>query len=136
MKNRDVESEAAGRKSNIETDKQNISFLYLSEEDMIDAGVLHPERCVDVMEETMGTHWRMVNSLMGGPYNDAHGLMLYFPKKSPIENFPVNNARDRRFIAMPAYLGGKIPCGRREVVRFKWQQQIDRTSTLHTDDDA
>lgn len=35
MKNRDVESEAAGRKSNIETDKQNISFLYLSEEDMI-----------------------------------------------------------------------------------------------------
>ena len=54
MKNRDVESEAAGRKSNIETDKQNISFLYLSEEDMIDAGVLHPGRCVDVMEETMG----------------------------------------------------------------------------------
>ena len=48
MKNRDVESEAAGRKSNIETDKQNISFLYLSEEDMIDAGVLNPGRCVDV----------------------------------------------------------------------------------------
>ena len=45
MKNRDVESEAAGRKSNIETDKQNISFLYLSEEDMIDAGVLNPGRC-------------------------------------------------------------------------------------------
>ena len=44
MKNRDVESEAAGRKSNIETDKQNISFLYLSEEDMIDAGVLNPGR--------------------------------------------------------------------------------------------
>lgn len=86
MKNRDVESEAAGRKSNIETDKQNISFLYLSEEDMIDAGVLHPGRCVDVMEETMGL-MEDGDFLMGGPYNDAHGLMLYFPKKSPIENF-------------------------------------------------
>lgn len=94
MKNRDVESEAAGRKSNIETDKQNISFLYLSEEDMIDAGVLNPGRCVDVMEETMGL-MEDGDFLMGGPYNDAHGLMLYFPKKSPIENFPVNNARDR-----------------------------------------
>ena len=114
MKNRDVESEAAGRKSNIETDKQNISFLYLSEEDMIDAGVLHPGRCVDVMEETMGL-MEDGDFLMGGPYNDAHGLMLYFPKKSPIENFPVNNARDRRFIAMPAYLGGRF-----HVAGEKW----------------
>ena len=114
MKNRDVESEAAGRKSNIETDKQNISFLYLSEEDMIDAGVLNPGRCVDVMEETMGL-MEDGDFLMGGPYNDAHGLMLYFPKKSPIENFPVNNARDRRFIAMPAYLGGRF-----HVAGEKW----------------
>lgn len=133
MKNRDVESEAAGRKSNIETDKQNISFLYLSEEDMIDAGVLNPGRCVDVMEETMGL-MEDGDFLMGGPYNDAHGLMLYFPKKSPIENFPVNNARDRRFIAMPAYLGGRFHVAGEKW--FKWQQQSHRAPSFHTDDDA
>ena len=88
MKNRDVESEAAGRKSNIETDKQNISFLYLSEEDMIDAGVLHPGRCVDVMEETMGL-LEDGDFIMGGPEHNSHGIMLEFPKKSDIDGFPI-----------------------------------------------
>lgn len=95
------------RKSNVEEENQEISFLYLSEDDMIDAGVLNSARCVDVMEETMGL-MEDGDFIMGGPDHDAHGLMLYFPKKSPIKNFPLNNARDRRFIAMPAYLGGRF----------------------------
>lgn len=112
--NRDVEYEAIGRKSNVESENQEVSFLYLSEEDMVDAGVLNAARCVDVMEETMGL-LEDGDFIMGGPYNDAHGLMLYFPKKSPIENFPINNSRDRRFIAMPAYLGGRF-----HVAGEKW----------------
>ena len=104
---RDVTSEPEGRKSNIEKEKTEVSFLYLSEEDMVDAGVLNAARCVDVMEETIGL-MEDGDFIMGGPYNDAHGLMLYFPKKSPIENFPINNSRDRSFIAMPAYLGGRF----------------------------
>jgi len=114
MNNRDVKSEPAGRKSNVESDSQEVSFLYLSEEDMIDAGVLNAGRCVEVMEETLGL-MEDGDFIMGGRYNDAHGLMLYFPKKSPIENFPVNNSRDRRFIAMPAYLGGRF-----HVAGEKW----------------
>lgn len=112
--NRDVEYEAKGRKSNVEPENQEVSFLYLSEEDMVDAGVLNAARCVDVMEEAMGL-LEDGDFIMGGPYNDSHGLMLYFPKKSPIANFPINNSRDRRFIAMPAYLGGRF-----HVAGEKW----------------
>ncbi|MGN0390791.1 MAG: tyramine oxidase subunit B, partial [Wujia sp.] len=111
---RDVQSEPVGRKSNVEEENQEVSFLYLSEDDMIDAGVLNAGRCVDVMEEAIGL-LEDGDFLMGGPYNDEHGLMLYFPKKSPIANFPINNARDRRFIAMPAYLGGRF-----HVAGEKW----------------
>jgi len=111
---RDVKYEDKGRKSNIEFENSEVNFLYLSEEDMVDAGVLNAARCVDVMEETIGL-MEDGDFIMGGPYNDAHGLMLYFPKKSPIENFPINNSRDRRFIAMPAYLGGRF-----HVAGEKW----------------
>lgn len=111
---RNVEFEATDRKSNVEPENSEVSFLYLSEEDMVDAGVLNAARCVDVMEEALGL-MEEGDFIMGGPYNDAHGLMLYFPKKSPIENFPVNNSRDRRFIAMPAYLGGRF-----HVAGEKW----------------
>lgn len=93
---------------------KEIDFLYLNEEDMIKAGVLDAARCVEVMEETMGL-LEDGDFIMGGPNHDAHGLMLEFPKKSPIENFPLNNSRDRRFIAMPAYLGGRF-----HVAGEKW----------------
>ena len=107
MSSNSVIKETPGRRSNVEEENLEISFLYLSEEDMIDAGVLDPKRCVDVMEETIGL-MEDGDFIMGGPDNDSHGLMLYFPKKSAIKNFPLNNARDRRFIAMPAYLGGRF----------------------------
>ncbi|MDD4370374.1 MAG: tyramine oxidase subunit B [Anaerostipes sp.] len=84
-----------------------LRFLYLDEEDMIEAGVLDAKKCVDVMEETIGL-LEDGDFLMGGPDHNAHGLMLDFPKKSKIENFPLNDSRDRRFIAMPAYLGGRF----------------------------
>lgn len=106
--------EESGRRSNVEPMSREVSFLYLSEDDMIDAGVLDAGRCVDVMEETLGL-MEDGDFLMGGPYNDSHGLMLYFPQHSDIKNFPVNNAVDRRFIAMPAYLGGRF-----HVAGEKW----------------
>lgn len=88
-------------------EETEVSFLYLSEDDMIEAGVLNAAKCVEVMEETMGLK-EDGDFIMGGPDHDSHGLMLEFPQKSNIENFPLNNARDRRFIAMPAYLGGRF----------------------------
>jgi ornithine cyclodeaminase/alanine dehydrogenase-like protein (mu-crystallin family) len=100
--------------STMVSEKTEIDILYLNEEDMIKSGVLNASRCVDIMEETMVLMERG-DYIMGGPNNDSHGLMLSFPKKSDIENFPINNARDRRFIAMPAYLGGRF-----HVCGVKW----------------
>ena len=123
--NRDVKREPTGRRSNVEPETSEVSFLYLSEDDMVDAGVLNAARCVDVMEEAIGL-MEDGDYILGGPYNDAHGLMLHFPKKSDIDNFPINNSRDRRFIAMPAYLGGRF-----HVAGEKWYGS-KRIAALHT----
>ncbi len=91
-----------------------IEILYLSEDDMVEAGVLDAGRCVDVMEETIGL-LEDGDVLMGGPKHDEHGCMLWFPKESEIPNFPLNDSRDRRFIAMPAYVGGRF-----HLAGMKW----------------
>lgn len=91
-----------------------MEILYLSEEDMVAAGVLDAGRCVDVMEETIGL-LEDGDVLMGGPKHDEHGCMLWFPKKSDIPGFPLNDSRDRRFIAMPAYVGGRF-----HMAGMKW----------------
>lgn len=81
-------------------------FLFLNEEDMIKAGVLDAKRCIDTMEETLSLFGKK-DFLLGGPKGDEHGLQMNFPQKSDIENFPLDDGPDRRFMAMPAYLGGK-----------------------------
>ena len=89
------------------------SFLYLSEEDMIKAGVLDAARCIDVEEELFG----LLSSgdyVMGGDKHNAHGIALKFPKESPFPNMPLD-APDRRFMAMPAYVGGRF-----NVAGQKW----------------
>ena len=45
--------------------------------------------------------------LLGGPNADEHGLQMNFPATSDIEDFPLDDGPDRRFMAMPAYIGGK-----------------------------
>ncbi len=90
-----------------------IDFLYLSEPDMIKAGVTDMPGCVNAMEEM----FRLLKSgdfRMGGPENNSHGVMMMFPEESPFPNMPVNGP-DRRFMAMPAYLGGRF-----DIVGMKW----------------
>ncbi len=53
--------------------------------------------------------------LEGGPNGQSHGIMVSFPKKSDIKGFPLNDSPDRRFMAMPAYLGGKF-----HIMGEKW----------------
>ncbi len=84
-----------------------IDFLYLSEKDMIDAGVLDAKRCVETMRDVMSLFGRG-DFIMGGPKGDEHGLQINFPKVKDIEDFPLDNGPDRRFNAMPAYLGGRF----------------------------
>ena len=84
-----------------------IDFLYLNEEDMIKSGVLDAKRCIETMRDTLSLFGKK-DFLLGGPKGDAHGLQMNFPKKSDIENFPLDDGPDRRFMAMPAYLGGRF----------------------------
>ncbi len=83
-----------------------IDFIYLSEQDMIRAGVTDMLACVNTMEEMFGLLY-IGDYRMAGPNNDSHGAMVVFPKDSPFPNMPKPTA-DRRMMAMPAYLGGNF----------------------------
>jgi len=91
----------------------NIDFLYLSEQDMIEAGVTDMAGCVDAMEE-MFKLLKVGDFRMGGSNGFSHGCMITFPEESPFPNMPVDGP-DRRFMAMPAYLGGKF-----DMAGAKW----------------
>lgn len=87
-----------------------IDFLYLSEPDMIAAGVNDAARCVDVCEETFSLLGQG-DYLMGGANHNNHGMNIVFPKETKFPNMPVAGP-DRRFAAMPGYLGGRFDvCG-------------------------
>lgn len=87
-------------------------FLYLSEPDMIEAGVLDARKCIDNAEEV----FRLLAAgdyLMGGSTHNSHGMYVVFPESSPFPNMPLAGP-DRRFVAMPAYLGGRFDiCGQK-----------------------
>lgn len=87
-----------------------IDFIYLSEQDMIKAGVTDMPACVDTMEEMFALIYKG-DYRMAGANNDSHGAMVTFPEASPFPNMPKPTA-DRRLMAMPAYLGGEFQtCG-------------------------
>lgn len=83
-----------------------IDFLYLSEPDMIRAGVTDMAACVDTMEE-MFTLLHHGDYRMAGGNSNQHGAIIVFPENSPFPAMP-KPTTDRRFMAMPAYLGGRF----------------------------
>lgn len=85
-----------------------MEFLYLSEEDMIRAGVQDMKKCIDTMEDTFKLLYTG-DYRLGGPNNCDHGLRTRFPSASDIPDMPLD-APGRWFTAMPAYLGGKYHC--------------------------
>ncbi|MDO6682829.1 tyramine oxidase subunit B [Oceanobacter sp. 5_MG-2023] len=92
------------------SENTKIDFIYLSEPDMIKAGVMDMEKCVDTME-SMFTLLHKGDYRMAGPNSDSHGAMITFPEESPFPTMPKPTA-DRRLMAMPAYLGGEFQtCG-------------------------
>ena len=88
------------------TNSTKIDFIYLSEPDMIKAGVEDMPGCVDAMED-MFQLLHVGDYRMPGSNNNSHGSMIQFPDESPFPNMPKPTA-DRRLMAMPAYLGGKF----------------------------
>ncbi len=90
-----------------------VDFLYLNESDMIAAGVKNMTGCIEAMEE-MFKLMKAGNYRMGGANGNSHGCMMMFPESSPFPEMPVDGP-DRRFMAMPAYLGGKF-----DMAGMKW----------------
>lgn len=90
--------------------KPRVDFLYLDEKDMIEAGVLNMHECVKEMENV----FRVMSSgdyIHGGRNQNSHGMMITFPDNPIHEGMP-KNGPDRRFCAMPGYLGGNYRvCG-------------------------
>lgn len=83
-----------------------IDFIYLSEPDMIRAGVTDMPSCINTMEEMFALLYHG-DYRMAGANNDSHGAMVTFPENSPFPTMPKPTA-DRRLMAMPAYLGGSF----------------------------
>lgn len=88
----------------------SISFIYLSEPDLLRVGVKDFESCIDTCEEV----FKLVSKgdyIMGGAKHNEHGSVISFPDKPAFEGMP-SNGPERRFIAMPAYVGGEFRmCG-------------------------
>ena len=90
-----------------------IKFLYLSEPDMIKAGVKNMDQCVEAREDLLVT-LNKGDYVMAGVNHNSHGAQVIFPDDPQFEGMP-KNADDRRFMAMPAYLGGKY-----QMAGMKW----------------
>ncbi len=95
-------------------DYPTIDFLFLSEEDMIKAGVKDMEACIDSMEEVVKC-LNVGDYVMGGENHNSHGSQVSFPTESPFSNMPLDTGDDRRFMAMPAYIGGTV-----DMMGMKW----------------
>jgi len=87
-------------------DTPRIDTLWLSEPDMIEAGVTDSAARVETMEETLillaDGDYRMA-----GASANSHGAQINFPENPEHEGMPADGP-DRRFMAMPAYLGGRF----------------------------
>lgn len=95
------------------TMSSKIDFLYLSEPDMVKAGVKDMAKCIEVMEEMLVT-LHAGDYVMAGENHNSHGAQVSFPNHPQFPGMP-KNADDRRFMAMPAYLGGKW-----QMAGMKW----------------
>ncbi|MCI8453745.1 MAG: ornithine cyclodeaminase [Lachnospiraceae bacterium] len=89
-------------------ERKKVSFRFLSEPDMIEAGVLDVKRCVAVMDDT----FKLLGAgdfVMGGYNQSSHGCMLWYPRETKFPHMPIAGP-DRRYMAMPAYIGGRYHC--------------------------
>lgn len=83
---------------------------FLSQKDMIAAGVTDMERCIDAMDEAFTLSGKG-DYVMGGSTRNSHGQRIWFPKEPEFEGMP-KGGPDQRFMSLPGYLGGRFKvCG-------------------------
>jgi len=87
-----------------------VKFRYLSQPDMIKAGVLDMHKCVQAIDSAVKLMGKG-DYLHGGPSTEAHGIKLHFPATARGPRMPIAGG-GRNFQAMPAYVGGDFHvCG-------------------------
>ncbi len=83
---------------------------FLSQKDMIAAGVTDMEQCIEAMNEAF-TLAGLGDYVMGGSTRNSHGQRVWFPKEPKFEGMP-KGGPDQRFMSLPGYLGGRFKvCG-------------------------
>ena len=78
--------------------ESRIDFLYLSEQDMLKAGVSNMPACIESMEDMFKLLYQG-DYRMGGEDANEHGIRLSFPKTSNIPGMPLHEP-DKRMMAM------------------------------------
>ena len=87
-----------------------LSFKFLSQKDMLAAGVTDMGHCTDVMEEAFALLGKG-DYVMGGSTRNSHGMRVWFPLEPAFDGMP-KGGPDQRFMALPGYLGGRFKvCG-------------------------
>lgn len=83
---------------------------FLSQKDMIAAGVTDMERCIELMDEVFQLAG-IGDYVMGGSTRNSHGQRVWFPPEPKFEGMP-KGGPDQRFMSLPGYLGGRFKvCG-------------------------
>lgn len=90
-----------------------VSFTFLSEPDIIAAGATDMPACIDVMEDTFRL-LSLGDYRLSGKNKNSHGAFITFPEHPRFAGMPADGP-DRRFLAMPAYLGGSY-----HMAGIKW----------------
>ena len=72
---------------------QAVNTLLLSQKDLIEAGVMDMPHCVDVIEDVFSLIGKG-DYLMGGPLENEHGQMIYFPKEENERNGSLSRNRN------------------------------------------
>jgi len=84
---------------------RTLEMRYLRETDLIELGVTDIVRCTDTMCEVFSL-LTAGDYRLGGPNHSSHGIKIDFPLEPEFPGMP-RHTSDRRFMAMPAYIGGK-----------------------------
>jgi len=83
---------------------------FLSQKDMIAAGVTDMDHCIDMMNEAFILLGKG-DYVMGGSTRNSHGQRIWFPKEPKFDGMP-KGGPDQRFMSLPGYLGGRFKvCG-------------------------
>lgn len=88
------------------SDSRSVTLRFLSQEAAIECGVTDMSACVEAVSDAFDLHARG-RTLMGGDGSLTHGQILKWPADSPDPQMPPAGP-DRRFAAMPAYVGGDV----------------------------